>query len=340
MPTFLVPDPRDDRGMSQPPSSTSRVGIGDLASLIYLGAVFGAAFLFFRVASPEVGPIWTAEIRIALAGVMIGAFIGPRRLLALRPHAMKLAVVGATFSAIPFSLLAFATLTLPGSLASLLNATTPLFTAIVGAVWLRQGLSPRVITGLGIGFGAVVLLLGGNGASAIGPATLLAFGAGLLAAFSYAIAGTYVRRSTGAIAPIDLAAGQLLAGAVVLLPVAILSGAPGALRLDGAVSLLLMALISTALAWPLFFRVSARTNATVASTVTFIVPLFGIVWGALILGEPVGPQLILTFALVLVSLVLVLPVPISALTSRLDTLRCRVRAAWRQLSPRGSASGS
>src|SRR3954471_5614430 len=190
--------------MSQHPSPATRVGVADLASLIYLGAVFGAAFLFFRVASPEVGPIWTAEIRIALAGVMIGALIGPRRLLALRPHAPKLVIVGATFSAIPFSLLAFATLTLPGSLASLLMATTPLFTAIVGAVWLRQGLSTRVIAGLVLGFGAVLFLLGGSGASAIGPATLVAFGAGLLAAFSYAIAGTYVRRSTGAIAPLDL----------------------------------------------------------------------------------------------------------------------------------------
>src|SRR5215475_11508657 len=109
----------------------SRIGVVDLVSLVYLGAVWGAAFLFFRVASPEVGPIWTAEIRIALAGLAIAAFIGPRRVLALRPHASKLAVVGATFSAIPFSLLAFATLTLPSSLASLLMATTPLFTAVV-----------------------------------------------------------------------------------------------------------------------------------------------------------------------------------------------------------------
>jgi len=183
-------------------------------------------------------------------------------------------------------------------------------------------------------------LLGGNGTTALSPAMFVAFGAGLLAALSYAIAGTYVRRSTGGIAPLDLAAGQLLSGAVVLLPVAILSGPPGALRLDGAVSLVLMALVSTALAWPLFFRVSARTNATVASTATFIVPLFGIVWGALILGEPIGPQLILSFALVLVSLVLVLPVPFSALTSRLDGFRGRVRAAWLDLALRWAASGS
>ena len=326
--------------MSQHPSSaTSRVGIGDLLSLLYLGAVWGCAFLFFRVASPEVGPVWTAEIRIALAGTLIALALGPRRILALRPYLKQLVIVGATFSAIPFTLLAYATLALPSSLASLLMATTPLFTAIVGAVWLRQGLSPRVVAGLVLGFGAVAMLLGGA-TSAIGPSTLLAFGAGLLAAFSYAIAGTYVRRSTGGIAPLDLAAGQLLAGAVVLLPVAIVSGAPGALRIDGAVSLGLMALVSTALAWPLFFRVSARTNATTASTATFIVPLFGIVWGSLILGEPIGPQLVGSFAVVLVSLVLVLPVPLSALTARVEALGARARAAWLALALRWAASGS
>lgn len=326
--------------MDHQPAPSSRVGIGDLVSLVYLGAVWGAAFLFFRVASPEVGPVWTAEIRIALAGLMIGAFLGPRRLLALRPHAAKLAIVGATFSAIPFSLLAYATLTLPSGLASLLMATTPLFTAIVGAVWLRQGLSARVIAGLMLGFGAVAFLLGGGGVEHIGPATLLAFGAGLLAAFSYAIAGTYVRRSTGGIPPLDLAAGQLLAGAIVLLPVALLTGAPHMPAIDGAVSLGLIALVSTALAWPLFFRVSARTNATTASTATFIVPLFGILWGGLILGEPIGPQLLAGFGIVIVSLVLVLPVPFAALTSRVELVRFRGRAAVQALAFRLAGSGS
>ena len=317
--------PADDVAMDPNPASRQRVGLVDLASLLYLGAVWGAAFLFFRVASPEVGPVWTAEIRIALAGLLIAAFLGPRRMLALRPHLRTLVIVGATFSAIPFTLLAFATLTLPGSLASLLMATTPLFTAIVGALWLGQRLSARTIVGLATGFGAVVLLLGG-GAAAIGPSTLVAFGAGLAAAFSYAIAGTYVRRSAGAIAPLDLAAGQLLAGAAVLLPVALLSGMPPAPALDGVVSLVLMAVVSTAIAWPVFFRVSQRTNPTTASTATFIVPLFGMLWGGLILGEPIGAGLLTSFAVVLVSLVLVLPVPFATIRARVVAGPARLAA--------------
>jgi drug/metabolite transporter (DMT)-like permease len=313
-------------------TTTSGLGFVDLGLLIYLGAVWGAAFLFLRVASPEVGPVWTAEIRIALAGIALAIVVGPRRLWSLQHNVRKLGIVGITFSAIPFSLLAFATLTLPAALASLLMATTPLFTALISTTWLRQRLSRSSLVGLAVGFAAVVVLLGGSTAS-IGPETAVAFLAGLGAALSYAVAGTYVRRSTNGIKPLDLAAGQLLAGAVVLLPIAILSGPPGLPALDGAVSLGLMALVSTAIAWPVFFRVSERTNATTASTVTFIVPMFGILWGGLILGEPIGPQLLVGFGLVLLSLVLVLQFPLGRIREAAGALGHRV--AWpRQLRPR------
>jgi drug/metabolite transporter (DMT)-like permease len=296
--------------------SSRRLGLPDLLALVYLGAVWGAAFLFFRVASPEVGPVWAAEFRIALAGLVIAGFIGPRRAWALRHHVRTLVVVGATFSAIPFTLLAYSTLTLPGSTASLLMATTPLFTALVAMAWLRVRPTPRVIAGLAIGFGAVAVLLGGD-AKAIGPATLLAFGAGLLAAMSYAVAGTYVKRSAGGIPPVDLAAGQLLAGAAVLLPVAILSGAPRVPATDGIVALVLLALVSTAVAWPVYFRMAARTNATTASTPTFLVPMFGMLWGGLVLGEPIGPELLVGFSLTILSMVLVMQVPVGAIGARL-----------------------
>ena len=142
------------------------------------------------------------------------------------PAAGDFLIVGATFSAIPFTLLAFATLSLPASLASLLMATTPLFTALVSAAWLRQRVTKGVAVGLGVGFGAVVFLLGGSPIE-LGPATILAFVAGLGAAFSYAVAGTFVRRRLGDVAPLDLATGQLVAAAVILLPLALVTGHPG-----------------------------------------------------------------------------------------------------------------
>jgi drug/metabolite transporter (DMT)-like permease len=142
-------------------ATSTRLRYLDLA-LLYLGAVWGGAFLFLRVASPEVGPVWTAEIRIALAGIALALVVGPRRLWAMRHRVRQLGIVGIFFFAIPFSLLALATLRLPAALASLLMATTPMFTALIATVVLRQRLSRSSIVGLAIGFGAVVVLLGGS----------------------------------------------------------------------------------------------------------------------------------------------------------------------------------
>ena len=304
----------DDRVMSQTrapstASSVSSVSPTDLGLLLYLGAVWGAAFLFFRVVSPEIGPIWTAELRVALAGLVLAVFTGRSALAAARRQPGAFLVVGATFSAIPFTLLAFAALSLPASLASLIMATTPLFTAMISAAWLRQRLTRGMVVGLGIGFGAVVFLLGGS-PIALGPGTLLAFGAGLAAALSYAVAGTFVRRRLGDVAPLDLATGQLVAAALILLPFSVATGIPAVPSPAAIGSIVLMAVVSTAIAWPVFFRISRRTSATAASSSTFVVPMFGILWGGLILGEPVGPELLVGFGLVLVSLVLVLRLPV------------------------------
>jgi drug/metabolite transporter (DMT)-like permease len=272
--------------------------------------VWGAAFLFFRVAAPVVGPIWTAEIRIALASLALAVVVGPAAFRSIRGRVLQVAFVGATFSAIPFALLSFAALSLPASLESLLMATTPLFTAMVSSAWIGQRMTRPMVVGLAIGFGAVAVLLGGAPV-ALTPQTVAAFGAGLGAAFSYAVAGTFVRRTVADIPPLHLATGQLVLGALVLLPVAVLSGAPGTPTPVAIEALVTMAILSTAIAWPIFFRISRQTNPTAASTVTFIVPMFGALWGGLFLGESIGAGLLAGFALVFVSLVLVLRLPLT-----------------------------
>ena len=124
----------------------------------------------------------------------------------------------------------------------------------------------------------------------MGPGTLLAVAAALGAALSYAFAGTFVRRRLHGVAGIEIATGQLVSASIILLPFAALSGAPGVPSVGGAASLVGVAVISTALAWPLYFRVLGRTTATAASTVTFIVPAFAILWGAIALGRADRPR--------------------------------------------------
>jgi drug/metabolite transporter (DMT)-like permease len=277
----------------------------DLGSLLFLGAVWGAAFLFLRVASPEVGPVWAAEIRLAIGASILLVVAGRSTLRFARGRFGTFLVVGALFSAIPFTLISFATLTLDAGFTSLLNAATPLFTAAIAVAFMGQRISTRVAAGLAVGVVAVVVLVGWS-PLVPGMTTVLAVVAGLGAPASYAVAGNLVRARLSDVPPLELATGMLTGGVLVALPVAILSGAPGTPRLDAVVSLIAVGTLSTALAWPIFFRVLRRTTPTAASTVTFIVPAFALTWGALLLAEPVGASLVAGFALILVSLMLVL----------------------------------
>lgn len=300
--------------------ATRSVSLSDMSLLVFLGAVWGGAFLFFRIAAPEVGPVWTAEIRLLIGAGVLLLVAGRRALPVVRGRVRDFAVVGAMFSAVPFSLLAFASLTLPAGFGALLNASTPLFTAMLGVAILGQRLSARMLSGLAAGVAAVFVLVGWTPLE-VGPGLLAAVAAALAAAVSYAFAGTFVRRRLHGVGGLELATGQLTFGALVLLPFAIASGAPGVPSAAGVASLLGVGVVSTALAWPIFFRVLSRTTPTAASTVTFIVPAFAIAWGGLILGEPVGIELIAGFSLILVSLVLVL-----GLRPSLPSLAARWRA--------------
>jgi drug/metabolite transporter (DMT)-like permease len=294
-----------ERMTTQIPASRGSLSIIDLSSLFFLGAVWGAAFLFLRIAAPEVGPVWAAEIRLAIGAAVLVAIAGPATLRAARGRFRAFLVVGALFSAVPFTLISFATLTLPAGFTALLNAATPLFTALVGVAFLGNRIGWRIAAGLAIGVVAVVELVGFSPLQP-GAATLIAVAAGLGAPASYALAGNFVRARMTGVAPLELATGMLVGGALVALPVAILSGPPRIPSVDGAVSLVAVGTLSTALAWPLYFRVLRRTTPTAASTVTFIVPAFALTWGSIVLGEPIGASLVLGFGLILASLALVL----------------------------------
>lgn len=291
--------------MTAPAPARRPLSIVDLASLLYLGAVWGAAFLFLRVAAPEVGPVWAAEIRLLIGAAVLLAVAGRSTWRIARGRLTTFAIVGALFSAVPFTLISFATLTLHAGFTSLLNAATPLFTAAIAVAFMGQRVSWRVGAGLAMGVAAVIVLVGWSPLEP-GLTTILAVAAGLGAPLSYAIAGNLVRARMGDVQPIELATGMITAGALIALPVAILSGPPGAPAFDGLVSLVGVGILSTALAWPVFFGVLRRTTPTAASTVTFIVPAFALTWSAILLAEPVGVSLLVGFGLILVSLVLVL----------------------------------
>ena len=264
----------------------------DAIELLVLAAVWGASFLFMRVAVPEVGPVALIWLRVGTAALCLVPVALWRSPGSLRGRLVPVAVVGAINSAIPFCLLAYATLSVTAGLASILNATSPLWGALVAHYWLRDRLTPGRVLGLAIGFGGVVFLVWGRVTFTPGGAGL-AVVAAMLATLSYGVAASYAKRALGGVNPLAAAAGSQLAAALLLTPGALWlwPAHPLSPRVWGAV--LGLGIACTALAYVLYFRLIANVGPARAIAVTFLIPVFALAWGGLFLGEPLTPH---TFA--------------------------------------------
>ncbi len=281
----------------------------DIAELVLLAALWGASFLFMRLGAQEFGPIALAAVRVGLASAMLVPLLAARgQLSELRQHWRGLLVVGALNSAIPFALFSFAALSITAGLSSIVNATTPLWTAIVAFVWLRQGLTRWRVLGLVIGFAGVAFLAWDKasfkpGADHTGFWAVLACAAATLC---YGIAANATKRYLAGVSPLAVATGSQLSAAVML------AGPAGALwppDLPGAtawLAALALAGLCTALAYILYFRLMSRVGPTNAVSVTFLIPLFAMLWGALFLREAVTAQMVLGGGIVLVGIALAL----------------------------------
>jgi drug/metabolite transporter (DMT)-like permease len=281
----------------------------DIGELVLLAALWGASFLFMRLGAHEFGPIALAAVRVGLASVMLIPLLASRGQLAqLRTHWKGLLLVGALNSAIPFALFSFAALSITAGLSSIVNATTPLWTAVVAFVWLRQGLTPWRVLGLVIGFAGVAFLAWDKasfkpGADHSGLWAVLACAA---ATFCYGVAANATKRYLAGASPLAVATGSQFAATLLLaLPAAWLW--PAAMPSGGAWgAALALAGLCTALAYILYFRLMSRVGPTNAVSVTFLIPLFAILWGAVFLGEAITMQMVIGGGIVLVGIALAL----------------------------------
>ena len=272
--------------------------------LCFLGAMFGASFLYMRVAAPAVGPWVVAFVRVGMAAVLLAVVVRRTGLTAVARDWRPLLFIGAVNSALPFGMYAFAEQTIPASLAAILNALAPAGMAVAGAAWLAQPLTPTKLLGIGLGVAGVATVVGMGPITLDGP-TLVAIAACLLAVTGYAIGFTFARRRLPHLDPLTISFGQMLGAAIILAPGAVLTLPTGAPGLDVILAMVALATFSTAIAWPLLFRLVAAIGPTASSTVTFLAPAFGIAWGALVLDEPLGPSLILGALLILASVALI-----------------------------------
>lgn len=291
----------------------------DFGLLLLLGATFGSSFLFIRIAAAEFGPAPLMTIRVALAALVLYALArAGRRAVAFDGDRSRWWLLGILNAALPFTLIAWAELRVTSSLAAILIATLPLFTALVSSVWTRTALGASRRTGLALGLVGVVVLTGG-GPLDLGGHGLLAILALLAASLSYAVGNVFVQQRFAGVPRVTLTIGNFAAAGVVLLPLAV--AAPRPMPDGGAwMALAALVLVATVVPYLLYFGLLERASATVAASVGYLVPAFGAAWGAIFLGEPITLPMIVGFAVVLASVALVAGAPRGGSVPRLGSL--------------------
>jgi drug/metabolite transporter (DMT)-like permease len=262
--------------------------------------------MFIRVAVPAMGPFALMGLRVALAASILALYaaILARGMPKFRSRWKEFLVVGTTNSAIPFSLIAAAEIELTASLAAILNSTTALFTAVVAAVWIGEALTVKKVFGLVMGLAGVAVLVGWDPIPLSG-IVLLSVAAMLAASLSYAVGGVYVKRTFAGVPPLAMAIGQHTGAAFLLLPLAAVSLPEKAPPLPAALCALALTLLSTTVAYLLYFRLIERVGPTKTLTVTFLIPVFGLLFGVLLLGEPIGVGTLVGSGIILYSVALV-----------------------------------
>ena len=278
----------------------------DTLSLIVLAAIWGGSFIFMRIAAPVLGPIWTADLRVAGGGLVLWlVFLIRGKSLNWQEHGRHYLILGGVNTALPFALYSFAAQHLPASYSVILNATSPLFGAVLAIFFLND----RLTTGkwIGLAMGAIgVALVVDLGATRTDPMFWLSIAACLVAPACYAVGATYLKLRASHLSPSAISTASLLCAGLLLAPG--LPLLPPRAPVTGVViaSMAALAVVCSALAYLIYYRLIARIGPTKALTVTFLMPVFGMLWGFLFLHEDITWKMLVGAGLVLLSLRFVL----------------------------------
>ncbi len=257
----------------------------DLAELIALAALWGGSFLFMRLAVQAFGPVAVAALRVTGAAVMLLPLLAIRgEVQALRQHWRPIAIVGLTNSALPFFAFAYAALSIDAGVLAIFNSASPLFAAVIAWLWLADRMTAARVLGLVVGFAGVVWIAvykaGLNGAG-----TVWAILACVAAALCYGVSPNLAKRHLAGVPPLAIATGSQIAAAVFLAVPALLAWPKTTPAASGWLIVAALAFFCTGLAYILYFRLIANAGPANAISVTYLVPIFAVAWGALFLGE-------------------------------------------------------
>lgn len=282
------------------------MSLPDLVRLLLLSTIWGGSFMFMRKAAPEFGPLALILIRVGAAAMILGPIILlTGKTAVVRQRIGDFAALGLLAASLPFCLLAYSTLSLEAGFTSLINATTPIFTAIVGMAWLGQRFTREQYIGLVLGFIGVGVLSwdrlsfkeGGDGWAIV---------AALIASLAYGIAGNFTRQRMQDLPPQVVASGNTVAATIIMLPPGAWTWPTKNPSTEAWVCALLLAVVCTAVAYLLFFKIISNVGAMATSTVTFLIPISAILWGYLFLDERLTTRMSVGMAITFLGTALVI----------------------------------
>jgi len=247
-----------------------------IGALLLLSALWGGSFLFMRIAAPVLGPVLLIELRVLIAGVALLVYmLVTRSAFDLRARWKHYLVIGIINSAIPFTLIATAELYLTAGLAATLNATSPLFGAVVAAIWINEALTKKKVIGLALGLLGVSILVGWS-PFPFSLTLAISVAASLAAAACYGIGGVYTKVYMQGASSKAVATCSQLGAALVLLPLTFVAPSRHAPTPIVLLAVIALALLCTAVAYLLYFWLIEHAGPTRALTVTFLAPIFGV----------------------------------------------------------------
>jgi drug/metabolite transporter (DMT)-like permease len=268
--------------------------------LLALGAIWGGSFLFMRIAAADFGPFALVEVRIVLGALILLPFLWQARAQLTRVHWRRFAIVGALNSAIPFTLFAWGAERAPAGIGAIANSLTVLFTALVALLVYGERIGRRRAMAMFAGFVGVVVLTSGKTA---GDNVAAAAIAGTVASLSYGFAANFTKRWFADVPPLAAVAGTLGCAGVMIAPLAVFAWPTVPPPPLSWLSAGLLGVLCTGIAYALFFRLIQRVGAARASTCTYLVPLFGVAWGWLLLDEVPTATMLVAGVLILGSVI-------------------------------------
>lgn len=257
--------------------------------LLLLSMIWGSSFVFYKIAAADMAPTLMAALRVMFGALFLGALFAITRKQTQVAKRWKLIAAIAVFaSALPFTLVAYASLTVTASVLVIINATAPIWAAIVALLWTRAVPSPMAMLGLVLGLLGVGIIVGFDTATLNTEGTGLGIAAALGAAACYGVATNMAKYLGSDIDPLTNAFGCLLLGSFILMPFVPFSLPDHMPALNSWLAILGVGILCSGVAYLLYFRLVMDIGPTSALTVTFLTPVFGVLWGNLFLGESIG----------------------------------------------------